>query len=450
MEKFIGGLAGLLFGMSAVAAPAPNTNIIYLIGDGMGGAYTSAFRYYSNQSTTQVVDKTIFDEMLVGMASTYPHDDELNITDSAAAGTALSSGIKTFDGAIGVDKQHHPVKTLLDKAREQGYNTGVAVTSHLNDATPAAFLGHADERHSYDKLADQYLDIRIANKPRVDVLLGGGAQYFVRQDRNLAQEFSALGYHYITDLKQLPSITTLPVLGLFSPVGMTSALDSDHPLRLAEMTEKSLQLLQAKPFFLMLEASQIDWCGHANDIACAMAEMSDMAATMKVIKKFIDQHPNTIFVATADHSTGGLSIGANGIYKWDVRTIKNIKATAVAIANKLQANKANWRADWQALTGISLTPQEQQAMDTLLANTSAASEKSAEFSESLLKENTSKVQVQVVAYINKYTYTGWTTRGHTGEDVQIFAYGKNSSNFAGAMDNTDIAKKLMGYLSQPQ
>ena len=443
MQKLMLGLLSLFLSITAVAALEPRPNIIFLVGDGMGTAYTSAYRLYQDELTTPELETTIFDEMLVGMSSTYPDDHSL-VTDSAAAATALASGVKTFNGAIGVNSQRSPVPSILDKAKELGYLTGIAVTCQVNHATPAAFVAHADSRHSYDGIANQYVDLRINGKPKVDLILGGGQEYFIRKDRNLIKEFEALGYRYEDDFKKLASIKKLPAIGLFAAIGMEPALGSQYPLRLADMTEKALSLLQpstpknqsAKPFFLMLEASQIDWCGHANDIACAMGEMRDMAATMKIIKAFIDKNPNTIFVATADHSTGGLSLGTKGQYQWNAIVVRNVKATAPQIARKLLASKNNWKIEWQSLTQIKLADDEQKTLDTFITQ---ADEKNGEMI-------VAQVTTQVLAYIDKYSSTGWTTKGHTGEDVQIFSYGKGHTTFSGAMDNTDIAKKLMAYL----
>ncbi|MET0356064.1 MAG: alkaline phosphatase [Cellvibrio sp.] len=444
MRKLLVGWLAFFLCVDLCAAPQTNTNIIFLIGDGMGVAYTSAYRLYRDNPATSKLDPTIFDETLVGMSSTHP-DDHLSVTDSAAAATALACGIKTFNGAIGVGSHHEPVASILDQAKALGYLTGIVVTSQVNHATPAAFVAHADSRQSYDKIADQYVDLRINHKPKVDVILGGGQEYFIRKDRNLIKELRALGYGYESEFKNLSKIKQIPAIGLFAKVGMPPALESENPLRLAAMTEKALALFQneakktstAKPFFLLLEASQIDWCGHANDIACAMGEMDDMAATMQLIKQFIIKNPDTIFVATADHSTGGLSIGAKGQYQWNAARVKNIKATAPKIARQLLANKSNWRSTWQTLTQIKLADDEQKAMDAFI---NQADENTNELSPG-------QITTQVLTYIDKYTATGWTTKGHTGEDVQIFSYGKDKQNFAGAMDNTDIAKRLMNYLN---
>jgi len=444
MQKSTLGLLAFLLSAAASAVPetTANTNIIFLVGDGMGVAYTSSYRLYQDDLATPELDRTIFDEMLVGMASTYP-DDHTLVTDSAAAATALAAGVKTFNGAIGVNAQHSPVATILDQAKALGYLTGVAVTCQVNHATPAAFIAHADSRHSYDSIADQYVDLRINGKPKVDLILGGGQEYFIRKDRNLIKEFEALGYSYQADLNDLGKIKKLPAIGLFAKGGMEPALESEHPLRLAEMTEKALALLQApsqkaqaKPFFLMLEASQVDWCGHANDIACAMGEMRDMAAAMKIIKQFIDKNPNTIFVATADHSTGGLSIGSKGQYQWSAAVVRNVKATAPSIARQLLASKTNWKTVWAALTQIKLADDEQKILDAVITQADESN------SELVVGQLTS----QVLLYIDKYSSTGWTTKGHTGEDVQVFSYGKGKETFAGAMDNTDLPKKLLAYL----
>ena len=443
MQKLLFGLLPLLFCTSIYAAPESRTNIIFLVGDGMGVAYTGAYRQFQDKIATPELETTIFDEMLVGMASTYP-DDHTLVTDSAASATALASGVKTFNGAIGVDSQHTPIISILDKAKNLGYLTGIVVTSQVNHATPAAFVAHMDSREDYDNIADQYVDLRINKKPKVDLILGGGQDYFIRADRNLIKELEVLGYTYESDIYNLDKIKKLPAIGLFAKIGMEPALGSEHPLRLSEMTEKALALLQppaqknttAKPFFLMLEASQIDWCGHANDIACAMGEMQDMVATMKIIKNFVDKNPNTIFVATADHSTGGLSLGAKNKYLWNSNVVRQIKATGPAIAIQLIADAKNWKAVWQNLTQITLTDDEQQNLDALIAQANSTNQK-------VIAE---KISSLALIYIDKYSATGWTSKGHTGEDVQIFSHGKNRNNFMGAMDNTDIAKKLMKYL----
>ncbi|WP_228371077.1 alkaline phosphatase [Shewanella piezotolerans] len=411
-------------------------NIIYVIGDGMGPAYTSAYRYFNDDPNTKAVEKTIFDQLLVGMSSTYP-DDDTYVTDSAAAATALATSHKTYNGAIAVTKEQLPLTTLLEQAKALNKTTAVVVTSQINHATPASFLAHNEHRRNYNEIADSYLQNLIAGQPIADLMLGGGQQYFTRNDKDLSKGFVEHGYHYINNMADLDRLKQLPALGLFAKKGLEPALGSQYPQRLMQMTEKALELVSAstKPFMMMVEASQIDWCGHSNDISCAMAEMDDLAKTVTLIKAYIDAHPETLLVMTADHSTGGLSLGRAGTYQWKGQSLKHIKAMPKAIAEKmLQTEQPS--SIWQQTTQLALT-KEQNAR--LVKNVADAK---------LERKPTKYLSRFIKQLIDEVTYTGWTTSGHDGVDVQVFAYGKGYTAFTGHQDNTDIAAILMQMVSQ--
>ena len=121
-------------------------NVIFLIGDGMGVSYTSAYRYLKDDPTTPFFEKTVFDKYLVGQQMTYPDDLKQSITDSASAATAMSAGVKTYNAAIAVDKNKSDVKTVLEAAKETGKSTGLVATSEITHATPAAFGAHNENR----------------------------------------------------------------------------------------------------------------------------------------------------------------------------------------------------------------------------------------------------------------------------------------------------------------
>jgi alkaline phosphatase len=429
MKKQFGLLALLCTTTGAFAQTAPK-NVIYMIGDGMGPAFTTAYRYYKDDPTTKEIETTVFDTMLKGMAHTYP-DDHTYVTDSAAGATALSSGHKSYNGAIAVDTAKKPVKTMLEIAKEQGMTTALVATSQINHATPASFAAHNESRRNYDDIANDYIDNKIAGKLPVDLMLGGGTQYFIRDDRNLVDEFKQAGYQYGDDIKNLGQITQVPAIGLYAPKGLPFALD-ENPTRLKQLTAKAFDLLDGqndKGFFVMIEGSQIDWCGHANDIACAMAEMDDFAKSIETAKAYVDNNPDTILVITADHSTGGLTIGAHGQYKWETDIIKGVKATAGTLTNLLMESD-NLKTVWQANTSIEFTAEN----EIKLKQAKAMGEKT--------------LNLAVKSIINDLSFTGWTTGGHTASDVQVFAYGKNSDDFVGSQNNTDIAKKLIGYIEQ--
>ena len=431
-------LGSLLLLLTPGLQAAEPINVIFVIGDGMGPTYTTAYRYFSDDPATLAMERSIFDELLVGMAQTYPGDNTL-VTDSAAAATALATGVKTRNGAIGVDPHHQPVRTLLEAAKASGYQTAMVATSPITHATPASFAAHIKHRSQYQDIADQYVDQRINGQYKLDLLLGGGREHFARADRDLVQQLRKAGYAYSADWSKRTELKRLPALGLFAAEGMTSALDSEQPLRLRDMSEQALGLLGGKPFFLLIEASQIDWCGHANDIACAMAEMRDLAASLELLKIYVDRHPNTLLVVTADHGTGGLSIGADGVYAWDVAMIRGIKATAKRLAELLLAQPDDWEAVWMQWTGIALSEPERQSLRQWVMRVHNNGDES--IPQDLQAAQTGLV-AQALAIINQRSHTGWTTTGHTGEDVQIFAYGKGMAAFKGNLDNTDIAQHL--------
>ncbi|PTB82867.1 alkaline phosphatase, partial [Pseudidiomarina aestuarii] len=128
-------------------------NIIFMIGDGMGFEYISAYRYAMSELGADALASTPFDDLLVGAATTYP-DDDTWVTDSASSATALATGIKSYNGAIGIDANKHPQQTLMELARQNGWLTGAVSTSQVTHATPASFFTHHPSRNMYHQIAD--------------------------------------------------------------------------------------------------------------------------------------------------------------------------------------------------------------------------------------------------------------------------------------------------------
>ena len=429
MKKQLSVLALMCTASGAMAETAPK-NVIYMIGDGMGPAYTTAYRYFKDDPTTKSVEQTVFDTMLTGMARTYP-DDHTVVTDSAASATALSSGHKSYNGAIAVDTDKKPLKTMLEIAKQRGMTTALLATSQINHATPASFAAHNESRNNYDEIANDYIDNKIAGKLPVDLMLGGGTKYFIRDDRNLVDEFKAAGYQYGDDIQNLKQITQLPAIGLYAAKGLPFALD-ENPTRLTKLTSKALDLLDNQNkdgFFVMIEGSQIDWCGHANDIACAMAEMDDFASAIEKAKAYIDKNKDTLLVITADHSTGGLTLGAHGQYKWEAAVVHGVKATAGTITQHLLESD-DLKSVWNKYTSIAFTPENKIKLEQAKSMGHKA------------------LNLAVKSIISDTSFTGWTTGGHTAVDVQVFAYGKGSEQFVGSQNNTDIADKLIHFIEQ--
>lgn len=411
----------------------PIKNIIFLIGDGMGTSYTSAYRYMKDNPATKVMEKTVFDPYLVGAQMTYPDDDKQNVTDSASAATAMSSGVKTYNAAIAVDTNQKNVKTVLEQAKQIGKSTGLVATSEITHATPAAFGAHDISRKNMDAIANDYYDELINGKHKVDVLLGGGKTNFVRKDRDLTKEFQKAGYSYVTDRASLLANKNKQVLGLFADGGLDKFIDRTSATpSLAEMTNSAIDRLKTnkKGFFLMVEGSQIDWAGHDNDIVGAMSEMDDFAAAFKAAIDFAKKDGQTLVVATADHSTGGLTLGKDGEYNFFVDPIKAALRTPDFMAAQI-AKGASVDETLKKYLKLELTAEEIQSVK-----------------DAAQSADVTKIDNAIEAIIDNRSFTGWTTGGHTGEDVPVYAYGPGSQRFSGLIDNTDNAKIIFDILKK--
>ncbi len=409
-------------------------NIIMIVADGMGPAYTTAYRYYSDNPNTSQIEATIFDQWHIGNASTYPASESGIVTDSAASATALAAGIKSYNGAIGVDVNRQPVTSVMHRAKVKGMKTGLAVTSQIVHATPAAYVAHNESRKNYNAIADSFFDDRINGQHKVDVMLGGGTDYFIRDERNVSQLFIDQGYQYIDSYAQLSTLNNdAGALGLFAPSGLPWALDDTDSSRLRSMAQTATRLLDNdQGYFLLLEASQVDWAGHGRDINSAMAEMQDLHTMLEWLVDYQAQHPDTLVVMTADHSTGGLTLAANGEYRWEPAPLHAINTSVTAMIRHLIDNvdEAAFRLAYiEAQLGFTLTQAEQE---TVLAMDMTA--------------KTRALEDVIKRIIDRKTNTGWTTWGHTAVDVQVFAVGPGAERFAGHQDNTDIAKRIFELL----
>ncbi|WHY97181.1 alkaline phosphatase [Peribacillus simplex] len=411
-------------------------NVIFLIGDGMGVSYTSAYRYLKDNPGTKVAERTEFDKYLVGQQMTYPEDSAQNITDSASAATAMSAGVKTYNAAIAVDNDKSEVKTVLEAAKEKGKATGLVATSEITHATPASFGAHDENRKNMNSIADDYYNDLIKGKHKIDVLLGGGKSNFVRPDVNLAKAFEKDGYSYVTDKNQMLKDKNEQVLGLFASEGLPKMIDrpSETP-SLSDMTSSAIQRLNKDKdgFFLMVEGSQVDWAGHDNDIVGAMSEMEDFEKAYKAAIEFAKKDKHTLVVATADHSTGGFSIGAKGIYNWYGEPIKAAKRTPDFMADAIVKG-----ADVEKTLKQYINQNEVKLTDGEIKTVTEAAK----------SKNVTNVDNAIEAIFDNRTNTAWTTGGHTGEDVPVYAYGPYKERFAGQVDNTDQAKIIFELLKK--
>ncbi|MCT8338744.1 alkaline phosphatase [Flavobacteriaceae bacterium TK19130] len=274
-------------------------NVILLIGDGMGLSQVSAGMFYSDK-------KSNFERFpTIGLIKTSSSSDL--ITDSAAGATAFSAGVKTYNGAIGVDKNKNSVPTLSEQAATKGLATGVISTSSVVHATPASFYAHVENRRMYEEIAD------FVSKSDLDFIAGGGTQFFQerKDQRDLYEDLRNNGFEVYTE--SLPAIaSTKRQAILLAKDGMPKAIENRGDF-LPDATQLAINKLAKNTdgFFLVVEGSQIDWGGHANDADYLIGEQLDFDKTIGVALDYADIHDNTLVIVTADHETGGFTLASD-------------------------------------------------------------------------------------------------------------------------------------------
>ncbi len=287
-------------------------NIIFLIGDGMG--VSQVFAGLTANKGHLFLDNC----KSVGFSKTQSSDNY--ITDSAAGATALSAGIKTYNGAIGVDADKNPVKTILEEAEEKGLATGLVSTSAITHATPASFIAHQESRNMYEEIAADFL------KTDIDVFIGGGIDHFSKRKdgRNLMDELKQKGYQVETEMDKIKKIKKGKLVGLTAPEHNGRVAERGDMLPVAAETAISILSKNKNGFYLMIEGSQIDWGGHANNTVYVVEDMLDFDKVIGQAIEFAAKDKNTLVVVTADHETGGMALTGgnmeNGSVKADFPT----------------------------------------------------------------------------------------------------------------------------------
>jgi len=294
-------IAMLFTGMALFCGSTPK-NIILLIGDGMGVNYVTT-------SVLSLENDQFLRFTTSGFSVTCSADNL--ITDSAAGGTALSAGARTNNGVISQDPSLKNLKTVVEYAEEKGLSTGVISTSSITHATPASFYAHVESRKMENEIAE------FLPESGVDVAIGAGNNFFLpagkggeRTDgKNIVDVLTGKGYKYFNDIKALESYSgDDKIISLLAPKSLEVATKRDYTL--GQLTKVGLDHLSKSEngFFLMVEGSQIDWGGHANDQGYATGELKDFNTAIKEALDFAEKDGNTLVIVTADHETGGMSI----------------------------------------------------------------------------------------------------------------------------------------------
>lgn len=401
-------------------------NVILMIPDGMSVNATTLARYYLDEKGDKPLN---LDQYVTALVKTRWANGP--ITDSAPAGTAYATGNKSVSGAIGVDASLIPRASLLEASQLEGKATGLIATSEFMHATPAAFSSHEVSRKNYSNIAEQMLNQKI------DVLLATGAAKVDTTVLDIIGVAEQKGYTILDDRSELLDTNAKKVWGNFSGTigdknNLSYDIDRNKSLEpsLADMTKKAIELLNKDKdgFFLMVEGSKVDWAAHANDTVGIVTDTLAFDKAFKAAVDFAKKDGNTIVVSVTDHGNSGISIGntyASPSYDKDVFSILDPIKDATKSAEGALALVDETKSDESlnlALKAYGIDP-----ADTSIADEIAA-----------FKAN--PTTVTLVNTMNTKCAIGYTTTGHTGEDVPLYVYApKNVKLPKGIIDNTAVA-----------
>ncbi|MCR9227643.1 MAG: alkaline phosphatase [Flavobacteriaceae bacterium] len=313
-QMVITALAGLgLLGCSAKKEEKPEEvgnkeplSIIFMIGDGMGVPQVSTAYYFGDS----LPNFSRFEH--IGLHKTS--DKKYEITDSAAGATAFSIGQKTYKRAIGVSVDSISQETILERLKGEGYQTGLISLTTITHATPASFYAHVPDRDMHEEIAAQLIDAEV------DFFAGGGKKFFNKRDdgKDLFAELLSKNYHLDTLGLSKPESNKRNAYVLADD-GIPSKIEGRGDY-LSEATKNALDYFDQReaPFFMMVEGSYIDWGGHAKNAEMMISEVLDFDKALGVVLDYVEATPNTLLVVTADHETGGVSIGKH--YEMDEST----------------------------------------------------------------------------------------------------------------------------------
>lgn len=373
-------LAAAFFLFQAAHAQEPAAKYIFLfIGDGMGAGHVAVTESYLSYKAGVLGGEQLTFTRFPQLALCTTYSANANITDSSASGTAIATGVKTNNGALGVDASNNPVYSVAHYLKQDfGYKVGIFSSVPLNHATPAAFYGHSTSRSNYYEITTQI--------PESGFEFIGGAGFLkyspASGDENSETFLEKHGYDVVFGQSEFKKRNRRRNIVMSSDPNESgrehaanySALNEEN-VSLCNMLDNCLEVLgDKKPFFIMCEGGEIDWDAHSNYVMPLIESILKFDAAIAKAYEFYLAHPDeTLIIVTADHETGGISLGTNNC-----------------------SDILDWPAileDW---------------------------------------ENSGHTKHVLECGI------GWTSHHHTGGPVPVYAIGKGSEKIHGRMDNTDF------------
>ena len=392
MKKFSLLLLILLLPLVA-SAQQKAKYVFYFIGDGMGFNHVSLTEYWLGYTQDVFDSRPLSFSAFPVLGWAVTHSESNLITDSAAAGTALSTGSKTKNGMLATGPDSTALESISYKIHDAGYKVGISSTVGINHATPAAFYGHNVNRGNYYEIASEI------PASEFEFFAGGGAIESTGDDEDRVSVYEAIGKGGYVIAEGMDDFAAkkdgAEKMMLLQKDGrlrteLPYAIDmKEDDMTQADLVRASIDFLyeeDGEGFFVMSEGGRIDWASHGNDTKAVILETLSLSDAVAEAVRFYNEHPDeTLIVVTADHETGGLTLS------WE----------------------KGYNLYFDKLEEISCS-----------------------------KDKVSEEERERMNEISHEAHIGWTTGDHSAANVPVFAIGAGSGLFSGRMDNTDIPKRI--------
>lgn len=458
MKKLFLTLAVAFIAITA-GAKAPKY-VFYFIGDGMGTNEVAAAQMYLADIEGEIGYKPLVFAQFPYTGLAFSYAANTFITDSAAAGTALASGKKTNSNMLGMlPDRESAAESIAEMAKKAGKRVAIGSTVCINHATPGSFYAHQVTRNNYHAISTQLAEsgfdffggghFSSAHDRRFD----DGGSYKVAEDHGYT---IARGY----DEYKANAATSEKMILFPQQEGMESLkflIDREEgDLTLAQLTEAAIDFLMKEPkkgFFMMMEGGKIDHSGHGNDAATTIQEVIDFDNAIQVAVDFYKKYPKeTLIVVTADHETGGMSMGTNGQYRMNMQALQYQNMSEDAFSTHLSevARQVGDVPTWEEVEAElkehfgfwdknKLSRTQEDRLRTAYVETFGMGQSEKKVEEYYRVDKLSDVAVQIMSEI---ALVGWSSGAHTAAYVPVFAIGAGAENFTGQMNNIDIPMKI--------
>jgi len=392
MKKF--SLLTLILLLPLVASAQQKAKyVFYFIGDGMGFNHVSLTEYWLGYTQDVFDSRPLSFSAFPVLGWAVTHSESNLITDSAAAGTALSTGSKTKNGMLATGPDSTALESISYKIHDAGYKVGISSTVGINHATPAAFYGHNVNRGNYYEIASEI------PASEFEFFAGGGAIESTGDDEDRVSVYEAIekgGYVIAEGMDDFAAKKDgAQKMMLLQKDGrlrteLPYAIDmKEDDMTQADLVRASIDFLyeeDGEGFFVMSEGGRIDWASHGNDTKAVIMETLSLSDAVAEAVRFYNEHPDeTLIVVTADHETGGLTLSWEKGYNLYFDKLEEIGCS---------------------------------------------------------KDKVSEEERERMNEISHEAHIGWTTGDHSAANVPVFAIGAGSGLFSGRMDNTDIPKRI--------